>query len=100
MATMNSPSAPQQPKLLDRIRLAIRAHHYSRSTEDAYVAWIKRYIFIHGKRHPVFLSSLALDGRVAACPPGRNRLHTAAAYPGTNQDLHCTARTFAIKGMP
>ncbi len=75
MTTMNSPSAPQKPKLLDRVRLAMRAHHYSPRTEEAYVAWIKRYIFFHGKRHPSdmgadevtrFLSSLALDGRVAA----------------------------------
>jgi integron integrase len=75
MTSMNSPSAPQKPKLLDRVREAIRSRHYSRNTEDAYVAWIKRFIFFHGKRHPAemgaeevtrFLSSLALDGRVAA----------------------------------
>jgi len=75
MATMSSPSAPQKLRLLDRVRLAIRAHHYSPRTEDAYIGWIKRYIFFHGKRHPMemgaeevtrFLSSLALDGRVAA----------------------------------
>mgnify|MGYP001604511541 CR=1 FL=1 len=75
MTTMNPPLAPQKPKLLDRVRLAVRAHHYSSRTEEAYVAWIKRYIFFHGKRHPAemgaeevtrFLSSLALDGRVAA----------------------------------
>jgi integrase len=75
MTTMNSPSAPQKPKLLDSVREAIRARHYSRRTEDAYIGWIKRYIFFHGKRHPSemgaeevtrFLSSLALDGRVAA----------------------------------
>jgi len=33
------------PKLLDRVRAAIRARHYSRRTEEAYVGWIKRYIF-------------------------------------------------------
>ncbi len=75
MTTMNSPSAPQKPKLLDRVREAIRSRHYSRNTEDAYVAWIKRFIFFHGKRHPMemgaeeitrFLSSLAVEGRVAA----------------------------------
>lgn len=51
------------------------ARHYSPRTEEAYVAWIKRYIFFHGKRHPSemgaeevtrFLSSLALPGRVSA----------------------------------
>src|SRR5205085_5208655 len=44
-------------------------------TEQAYVAWIRRYILYHGKRHPseldeehvaAFLSSLALEGKVAA----------------------------------
>jgi len=67
---------PPKPRLLDRVRTALRARHYSRRTEDAYVAWIKRYIFFfHAKRHPVemgapevtrFLSSLAVDGHVAA----------------------------------
>jgi hypothetical protein len=63
------------PRLLDRIRAALRARHYSRRTEEAYVAWIRRYIFFHGKRHPVdlgasevtsFFTSLAVDGHVAA----------------------------------
>src|SRR5881396_3334782 len=64
-----------KPRLLDRVRDAIRARHYSRRTEDAYVGWIRRYIFFHGKRHPIemgaaevtrFLSSLAVEGKVAA----------------------------------
>jgi len=64
-----------RPRLLDRVRDAIRARHYSRRTEKAYVAWIRRYIFFHGKRHPAamgaaeitrFLTSLAVDGKVAA----------------------------------
>jgi hypothetical protein len=69
------PSEPVKPRLLDRVRAALRLRHYSRRTEEAYVAWIRRYIVFHGKRHPVemgapeltrFLSSLATDGRVAA----------------------------------
>jgi Phage integrase, N-terminal SAM-like domain len=64
-----------KPRLLDRVREAIRTRHYSRRTEKAYVAWIRRYIFFHGKRHPAdmgaaeltgFLTSLAVDGGVAA----------------------------------
>ena len=63
------------PRLLDRVRAALRLRHYSRRTEDAYVAWIRRYVLFHGKRHPAemgateltaFLSSLAVDRRVAA----------------------------------
>jgi integron integrase len=63
------------PKLLDRVRESIRLRHYSRRTEEAYVAWIRRYILFHGKRHPselgapevsAFLSSLALERSVSA----------------------------------
>lgn len=63
------------PRLLDRVRHAIRTRHYSRRTEKAYIGWIKRYIFFHGKRHPAdmgaaevsrFLTSLAVDGKAAA----------------------------------
>ena len=74
LAREAGPQAPS-PRLLDRVRGAIRARHFSRRTEETYVAWIRRYIFFHGKRHPVemgapevtrFLTSLAVDGHVAA----------------------------------
>src|SRR5215510_7007766 len=64
-----------KPKLLDQVRQAIRARHYSRSTEKTYVDWIKRFIFFHNLRHPdemaeteinKFLTSLAVDRRVSA----------------------------------
>ena len=42
----------QVPKLLDRVRDAIRTRHYSRRTEDAYMYWIRRYIVFHKKIHP------------------------------------------------
>ena len=63
------------PKLLDRVRHVIRAKHYSRRTESAYVDWIRRYILFHRKRHPsemgateigAFLSWLAMNRRVSA----------------------------------
>ena len=66
---------PPKPRLLDRVRAALRIRHYSRRTEKAYVAWILRYILFHGKRHPAemgapeltrFLTSLAVDRKVAA----------------------------------
>ena len=65
----------QKPKLLDRVRQAIRTRHYSPKTEEAYVGWIRRFILFHNKRHPremgepeiaQFLSSLARDAHVAA----------------------------------
>lgn len=62
-------------KLLDRVRGAIRARHYSRRTEEAYVHWIRRFIVFHGKRHPrdlgaaeiaAFLTWLAVERHVVA----------------------------------
>lgn len=65
----------QPPRLLDQVRNAIRVRHYSIRTEEAYVQWIKRYIYFHEKRHPrvlnakhvaAFLSHLAVERQVAA----------------------------------
>jgi integron integrase len=69
------PGQRQPPKLLDRVRIAIRTRHYSLRTEEAYVSWIRRFIFFHDKRHPAemgepeinsFLSHLAVKDRVSA----------------------------------
>jgi hypothetical protein len=40
------------PRLLNRVRDAVRRRHYSHRTEEAHVAWIRRYIIFHDKRHP------------------------------------------------
>lgn len=40
------------PKLLTQVRQAIRLHHYSRRTEEAYVGWVRRYVRFCGMRHP------------------------------------------------
>ncbi|MBI1927181.1 phage integrase N-terminal SAM-like domain-containing protein [Candidatus Poribacteria bacterium] len=65
----------QPKKLLDPVREVIQLKHYSIRTEEAYVAWIKRYILFHNKRHPnemgapeieAFLTHLAVEEQVAA----------------------------------
>jgi len=62
-----------KPKLLDRVRFAIRVRHLARSTEMVYVYWVRRYILFHNKRHPIdmgkqeveaFLTDLAVNQRV------------------------------------
>jgi hypothetical protein len=71
---------PRKPQRLDRVRETVRARHYSRRAEKAYVAWARRCIIYHGKRHPIemggpevtkFLSSLAVEGNVAASTPNQ-----------------------------
>lgn len=66
---------PAAPRLLDQVREAIRTRHYSIRTEEAYLQWIRRFIFFHGKRHPAemgapeleaFLTHLAVERNVAA----------------------------------
>jgi Phage integrase, N-terminal SAM-like domain len=42
VARESAPPNPRPPRLLDRVRDAVRARHYSRRTEKAYVAWIRR----------------------------------------------------------
>ena len=41
-----------KPKLLDNLREALRARHYSRRTEQTYCHWVKRYVHFHNVRHP------------------------------------------------
>ena len=67
--------SPGAPRLLDRVREAIRARHYSLRTEEAYVGWIRRYILFHNKRHPLemaepeinaFVTHLAVQSSIGA----------------------------------
>ena len=64
----DAPVLGSRPKLLDRVREAIRLRHYSPRTEQAYVAWIRRFVVFNERRHPrnlgehevtAFLSHLA-----------------------------------------
>jgi integron integrase len=69
-------AGPARPprRLTDRVRDVLRTHHYARSTEKAYLFWIRRFILFHGKRHPnemgeaemaTFLTHLAVRGGVS-----------------------------------
>lgn len=40
-------------KLLDEVRDTLRVHHYAMKTEKPYAQWIKRFILLHKKRHPL-----------------------------------------------
>jgi integrase len=76
MTALPVTGAPRPRRLLDQVRDKLRTLHYSPRTEDAYVGWIKRYIWFHDKRHPrdmgppemeAFLSHLATQRGVSAC---------------------------------
>ncbi len=74
-AAETTPPVTKPPRLLDRLREAIRVRHYSIRTEDTYVDWARRFILFHDKRHPrdlgasevaTFLTHLAVQRNVAA----------------------------------
>jgi len=75
VASAAASSATGPPRLLDRVRHAIRLRHLSSSTEKAYVHWVKRYVLFHRRRPPwelgerevaEFLTHLAVRENVAA----------------------------------
>jgi len=51
----------EAPKLLDRVRAALRVRHYSPRTEESYVGWIRRFILYHGKRHPSSMGAVLVE---------------------------------------
>ena len=68
-------AAPQEKRLLDQYRDALRIKHYSPRTEGTYVQWVRNYILFHNKRHPKemgipeigqYLTHLATNQQVAA----------------------------------
>ncbi len=76
-----------KPRLLDRVREAIRVRHYSLRTEQTYIQWIRRFIFFHNKRHPetmgeaeitAFLTHLAVERKVS--PSTQNQALSANLF--------------------
>jgi integron integrase len=68
------PSFQAKPRLLSRVRGHMRARQLSPRTEQAYTAWIIRYVRYHRMRHPAelgeaeivaFLTHLAAERRVS-----------------------------------
>ncbi|UCH85818.1 MAG: integron integrase [Candidatus Latescibacterota bacterium] len=69
------PRSYNRPKLLDRLRRAMRTARMSFRTEESYVQWVRRFILFHGKQHPAvlgtdevreYLTHLAVQRRVSA----------------------------------
>ncbi|MDP1559114.1 MAG: integron integrase [Nitrosomonas sp.] len=54
-------TSPPAKKLLDQVRDKIRFKHYSLSTENTYISWIKQYIIFNGKRHPTEIGAVEVE---------------------------------------
>src|SRR5688572_15826809 len=75
------------PRLRDRVHEAMRRRYFSQRTEEAYVHWIKRFIYFSGRRHPAdlgetevtaFLNHLAVERKVA--PATQNQALSALLF--------------------
>src|SRR5688500_1361624 len=106
-------SSVSPPRLLQSVRTVLRTRRYSARTEEAYVAWIRRYVRFHGLRHPselgprevaTFLSHLATVERVSASTQNqaasallflyRHAMHAPIAWP------EGVARAMSPKRLP
>lgn len=71
----STPDGTPRLRLLDRVRETIRRKCYSRRTGEAYVHWIKPFIYFTGKRHPApgapevtaFLGDLVMTYPLCCC---------------------------------
>lgn len=109
--TDQPPASPARPKLLLRLRHAIRSAHYSPRTEATYVAWVRRFIRFHKLRHPLelheaevskYLTYLAVRLKVSASTQQqalsalllfyRDVLDRPLGYLGLVQRAHVPAR--------
>ena len=78
---LSHPQSTEASRLLDRVREAIRARHYSLRAEEAHVGRIRRFILFHNKRHPAEMAEAEInhqrdlrDGMGRFYPPeGRRR---------------------------
>jgi integron integrase len=81
-------SQPQPtPRLMDQVRSSIRLRNLSKSTEETYAHWIRRFIVFHRMRHPLemgevelerFLSHLAQEQKASAS--SQNQALSAVLY--------------------
>lgn len=98
----NSPK-PQEKKLLEQVRDAIRTKHYSQRTEKTYTDWIRRYILFHDKKHPremgvpevqQFIQHLVNEGNVSASTQNQALSAVTFLYRHVlNTELHFPADT-------
>ncbi len=81
---------PNPPRLLDRVRAAIRVRHYSPLTEKAYVTWIKRFIFFFDKRHPKEMGEVQVSTYIS-------HLATAKGVSASTQNQALSALIFLYR---
>jgi integron integrase len=81
---------PLQPKLIPRVREALRLRRYSLKTERNYVHWIVRFIRFHGMKHPKDMGSAEVTGFL-------NHLANARQVAASTQNQALSALLFLYR---
>ena len=84
---------PLSLSLLGALRERLRYMHYSLRTEEAYVAWVRRYVRVRGLRHPAALGEgqVVKDSRYVA---DGNLVTAAGVSAGIDMSLWLVGRIF------
>jgi hypothetical protein len=51
----------KEKKLMVRVRERIRTKGYAKSMEKTYAHWIRKYIYFHGIKHPMFMGVAEIE---------------------------------------
>jgi Phage integrase, N-terminal SAM-like domain len=86
-----------KPKLLDQVRQLLRLRHYSLCAEEAYLAWMKRFILSHGKRHPRELNERETESPTRRLTP---RPKTQPTTPESRLKILPITPTQILDGLP
>jgi hypothetical protein len=78
---------PGGPKLLDQLRLALRARHCSRRTEKAYCHWVRRFIHPQPRGRPMTTRAPSVIHRNRITPPAKRLRPGKQPTPGNLADL-------------
>lgn len=67
-------------KLLDTLREALHARHYSHRTEQSYCHWVKCHVHFHNVRHPAEMAEPEMNS--SCCKGERKRLDSESGSFG------------------
>jgi hypothetical protein len=81
----------QPKKLLDQVREKIRFKHYSLSTENTYLSWIKQFILYHSKRHPADMGAAEVESFLTYLATQR-QVSSSTQNQALSAILFCIAR--------
>ena len=79
---MSKDANPKPPRLLDRVRDAVRRKHYSYRTEQTYLHWIRRYIWFHDRRHPAEMGAVEVTAFLTHLARERDSADPVDSNPG------------------